>query len=103
MIRINKGPYTIVCLPRFSGFAIRKTATGVTTDIEQYIIDRVRERRVALGISQIELAQKLNMSDSFVAHVETPKRRAKYNINHLNALARILDCSPRHFLPEHPL
>jgi transcriptional regulator with XRE-family HTH domain len=73
------------------------------TKIEQYVIDRVREKRKEAGLSQIELSQKLNMSDSFVSHVETPNRRAKYNINHLNTLAKVFKCSPREFLPERPL
>jgi transcriptional regulator with XRE-family HTH domain len=73
------------------------------TKIEQYVIDRVREKRKEAGLSQIELSQKLNMSDSFVSHVETPNRRAKYNINHLNTLAKVFKCSPREFLPEKPL
>ena len=72
------------------------------TKIEQYVIDQVREKRKEAGISQIELSQKLNMSDGFVSHVETPNRRAKYNVNHLNALARIFKCSPREFWPEKP-
>jgi len=73
------------------------------TKIEQYIIDQVREKRKGLELSQAELSQKLNMSDSFVSHVETPNRRAKYNVNHLNALAKIFKCSPREFWPEKPL
>jgi hypothetical protein len=43
------------------------------------------------------------MTDSFVGHVETPNRRAKYNVNHLNALAKIFKCSPKDFMPEKPL
>lgn len=73
------------------------------TKIEKYIIARVKEKRLEQGYSQIALSQKLNMSDSFVGHVETPRRRAKYNMNHLNQLARIFKCSPREFLPEKPL
>jgi transcriptional regulator with XRE-family HTH domain len=73
------------------------------TKIEQYIIDQVREKRKKFGLSQIELSQRLSMSDSFVSHVETPNRRAKYNANHLNALAKIFKCSPRDFWPEKPL
>lgn len=73
------------------------------TKIEKYIIERVREKRNEMDISQIALSQKLNMSDSFVGHVETPKRRAKYNINHLNALAKIFKCSPKDFWPDKPL
>lgn len=76
---------------------------GEITRIEQYVIDKVRERRKELGISQVELAQRLNMNESFIAHVETPKRRRKYNINHLNELAKVLDCSPQSFLPDTPL
>ncbi|MDH7462601.1 helix-turn-helix transcriptional regulator [Chitinophagaceae bacterium 26-R-25] len=73
------------------------------TRIEKYIIQKVKEKRIEFGYSQILLSQKLNMSDSFVGHVETPKRRAKYNVNHLNALARVFKCSPRDFIPEKPL
>lgn len=71
--------------------------------IDSYIIKTVKEMRIEAGLSQIDLSQKLGMSDSFISHVETPRRRAKYNINHLNALARIFKCSPRDFLPEKPL
>lgn len=50
---------------------------GDHTKIEKYIIEKVKEKRIELGITQIELSQKLNMSDSFVGHVENPNRRAK--------------------------
>ena len=73
------------------------------TKIEKYIIEKVKEKRIEFGYTQIALSQKLNMSDSFVGHIETPKRRAKYNINHLNALAKLFKCSPKDFMPEKPL
>lgn len=76
---------------------------GDFTKIELYIIERVKEKRIEKGWSQILLSQKLNMSDSFVGHVETPNRRAKYNVNHINALAKLFKCSPKDFLPEKPL
>lgn len=76
---------------------------GELTKIEKYVIAKVKEIRIAHGLSQIALSQKINMSDSFVGHVETPKRRAKYNINHINALARLFKCSPKDFMPEKPL
>jgi len=46
------------------------------------------------------LSQKLGLSDSFISHVESETRRAKYNINHLNEIALILECSPKDFWPE---
>lgn len=76
---------------------------GEFTKIELYIIERVKEKRLEKGWSQILLSQKLSMSDSFVGHVETPNRRAKYNVNHVNALAKLFKCSPKDFLPEKPL
>lgn len=76
---------------------------GELTKIERYVIEKVKEMRESRGFTQIALSQKLNMSDSFVGHVETPKRRAKYNLNHLNALSKIFKCSPKDFLPEKPL
>lgn len=73
------------------------------TKIENFVIQKVKEKRIEFEYTQIELSQKLKMSDSFVGHVETPKRRAKYNLNHINALAKIFKCSPTEFLPEKPL
>jgi hypothetical protein len=43
------------------------------------------------------------MNDSFVSHVESTSKRAKYNVNHINALSSVLMCSPKDFLPDHPL
>lgn len=34
---------------------------------------------------------------------ESPKYDIKYNVNHINEIARFLGCSPRYFLPEKPL
>lgn len=49
------------------------------------------------------LSQKIGMSSSFVSHVESAKRRAKYNINHLNEIAKIFECSPKDFWPDTPI
>lgn len=74
-----------------------------TSDIEQYVIDKVKEMRKDRGISQQELANLLDMSMGFIGHVESPRLRAKYNLNHINALARLFECSPQDFLPKKPL
>lgn len=71
--------------------------------IEQYIIDRVREKRELLGLSKESLSYKINRTSSFVGRVENPNDRAKYNFNHLNALAKALKCSPRDLVPPEPL
>lgn len=70
------------------------------TDIEQYVIDKVKEMRKAKSMSQQELANLADLSAGFIAHVESPTRRAKYNLNHLNTFAKLFNCSPQDFLPK---
>jgi len=72
----------------------------LATDIEQHIINSIRKKRLELNITQLELSQRLEMNDSFISHVEAKSRRAKYNLNHLNAIAKIFKCSPKDFWPE---
>lgn len=71
--------------------------------IEQYVIDAVRDRRKKMGISQEKLAHLLGYSEGFIANIETTKRKSKYNLKHLNELAKVLDCSPKDFLPSEVL
>ncbi len=70
------------------------------TPIEQFVVDTVKEKRTEKGYSQREIAYMLDVSEGFIGDVENPKYRAKYNLNHINELAKILKCSPKDFLPE---
>ena len=45
----------------------------------------------------------LDLSIGFIGDVESTKSRAKYNLNHINKLAEIFECSPREFLPDVPV
>ena len=73
------------------------------TELDLYIINKVKDLRVKTGMSQAVLAIKLEVSDAFIGAIENPKHRAKYNVNHINKLAEIFDCSPKDFLPDKPL
>ena len=44
---------------------------------------------------------KVDLSIAFIGRVESPRTPAKWNLDHLNKLAEILNCSPREFLPDH--
>ena len=50
------------------------------TKIEQYAIDRVRDRRNQLGLTQDDLAIKSGYSSGFIATVEAGKKGKKYNL-----------------------
>jgi DNA-binding XRE family transcriptional regulator len=76
---------------------------GKEADIEKYVIDRVREMRIKREISQASLAQSLGVSEGFIGNVENPKYPEKYNLRHLNEIAKIFKCSIKDFFPEKPL
>jgi ribosome-binding protein aMBF1 (putative translation factor) len=80
-----------------------KMAEALLTLIEQYVIDVVKAKRIEKGWSQKELAYQMELSLGFIGDVENPKYRAKYNLNHINELAKVFECSPKDFLPEEPL
>ncbi|SFW50406.1 Helix-turn-helix domain-containing protein [Sinomicrobium oceani] len=70
------------------------------TEIEKYIIQKVKEIREERGVTQEDLSLELGKGSSFIAHIEAPSKTAKYNIKHLNDIARILKCSPKDFWPD---
>lgn len=71
--------------------------------IDKYVIKKVRERREELGISQYKLSLEMDLSNSFVGNIESEKKISKWNLSHINELAKILKVSPQYFLPEKPL
>lgn len=72
------------------------------SEFDQYVSAAVRQKRIARDITQADLAIGIGVSDGFISQVESPKSPSKYNLNHLNKIAKYLGCSPRDFLPEKP-
>lgn len=70
--------------------------------IEQFVIDKVREKRQQQKMSQSTLAYCIGLSRGFVGDAENPNKRAKYNFNHLNELAKVFNCPVTDFLPNQP-
>jgi transcriptional regulator with XRE-family HTH domain len=73
------------------------------SEIEQYVINRVREKRIAAGMTQASLAIEVGLSPGFIGHVESLKHRAKYNLNHLNDFSKLFKCDFQEFFPKSPL
>jgi DNA-binding XRE family transcriptional regulator len=71
--------------------------------IDRYIVGKVRELRMELGLSQVDIAVHLDVSEGFIGQIESPNHRAKYKTLHLNDLAKLFKCSPKDFWPEKPL
>ena len=68
--------------------------------IELYIVLKVKEQRKKRKMSQRYLADCLNVSQSFIRNIENENDDTAYNIDHLNEIAKIFDCSIRDFFPE---
>ncbi|WP_295232388.1 helix-turn-helix transcriptional regulator [uncultured Chryseobacterium sp.] len=69
-------------------------------EIERYIILKVKEIRESKGITQEELSLSLGKNIGFISQIEAPSKKAKYNVIHLNLIAKVLGCSPKEFWPE---
>jgi transcriptional regulator with XRE-family HTH domain len=73
------------------------------SNIDQYVIDKEKENREKMKLSQADLVLQLEVSLGFIGSVESSKHRPKYNLTHLNELAKIFNCSPQDFLPKKPM
>jgi DNA-binding XRE family transcriptional regulator len=74
-----------------------------TSEIEAFVIARVKKMREEAGLTQSQLAFKLDVSYGFIGQAESTSHRSKYNLNHLNKLAKIFNCQFQDFFPEKPL
>jgi transcriptional regulator with XRE-family HTH domain len=70
------------------------------SQIDQYVIDLVKELRTKKELTQQGLGDAIGLSRSFISDVENGYNKAKYNLRHINALADYFGMSPRLFLPE---
>ena len=73
------------------------------SEIDSFVISKVREKREHQKMSQSELATHLDVSSGFIGMIESPKYAHKYSIEQLNRLAIILKCSIKDFFPDEPL
>lgn len=69
------------------------------TPIEQFVIEKVRQLRNQKNISQADLAFAIGVSVGFIGKVESLKYNTKYNLNHINNIAKALEISPQELLP----
>lgn len=73
------------------------------TAIEDYVIQKVKKIRLERGLSQQAFADHINLSQGFIRDCESPHKRAKYNLNHLNEIAKVFNIKFSDFFPDHAL
>lgn len=72
----------------------------VKTEFEIFVINKVKDLRLANGMTQSELAHRLDVSSGFIGKVESLVSNTKYNLNHINKIAKIFQVSPKLFFPD---
>jgi DNA-binding XRE family transcriptional regulator len=76
---------------------------NLKSPIDQFVINKVKEKRNEIKLSQANLSITVGFAQAFVGHCENPTRRDKYNLQHLNELAKYFKCSIKDFLPDEPI
>jgi len=71
--------------------------------LDLYVINKVKEKRLANGWSQLDLAVEIGVSSGFIGQIESPKYPTKYSIEQINHLAKAFNCSPKDFFPSKPI
>jgi transcriptional regulator with XRE-family HTH domain len=70
------------------------------TEIEIFVINKVKELRMLNKLSQAEFAYKIDVSSGFIGKVESFKYNTKYNLNHINKISKALNISPKDLIPN---
>jgi transcriptional regulator with XRE-family HTH domain len=71
--------------------------------IDFYVIERVKQIRRERKISQFDLAHGIGVTSGFIGKVESSNTSSRYNLQHINEIAKFLKISPQDLLPKEPL
>lgn len=63
----------------------------IISELDFYLIEKVRELRIKSGLSQVALAQKIGVSEGYIGNIENHKQPNKYNIRMLARIAIALE------------
>ncbi|MGN6639742.1 MAG: helix-turn-helix domain-containing protein [Mucilaginibacter sp.] len=77
--------------------------TSKNYPIEEHVIEFVRKLRIDQHLTQEDIGTIIGVKQTFIANIENPNHKAKYNLKHIDLLADHFGLSPREFLPEKSL
>lgn len=69
------------------------------SDIDLFVINRIKEKRKELNVSQRGMAAILDCSAGFIGQVESEKSDTKYSVHQIYLIAKDFECSPADFFP----
>ena len=69
------------------------------SDIDLFVINRIKEKRKELNVSQRGMAAILDCTAGFIGKVESENSDTKYSVHQLYLIAKDFECSPADFFP----
>ena len=69
------------------------------SDIDLFVINRIKEKRKELNVSQRGMAAILDCTAGFIGQVESENSDTKYSVHQLYLIAKDFECSPADFFP----
>jgi len=63
----------------------------ITSELDFYINEKIRELRIKAKLGQVALSQKLGVAEGYIGSIENPKDDAKANIRMLARIAQALE------------
>ena len=69
------------------------------SDIDLFVINRIKEKRKELNVSQRGMAAILDCTAGFIGQVESENSDTKYSVQQLYLIAKDFECSPADFFP----
>lgn len=69
------------------------------SDIDLFVINRIKEKRKELNVSQRSMAAILDCTAGFIGQVESENSDTKYSVHQLYLIAKDFECSPADFFP----
>ena len=69
------------------------------SDIDLFVINRIKEKRKELNVSQRGMAAILDCTAGFIGQVESENSDTKYSVHQLYLIEKDFECSPADFFP----
>lgn len=63
----------------------------ITSEIDFGVMEKIRNARIKAGIDQVELAQRVGVSEGYIGNIENPKIDARVNVRMLGRIAVALE------------
>ena len=69
------------------------------SEIDKYVINKIKQRRIEMGVSQKGMADILGVTPGFIGQIELERTNSRYSVHDIYLISRELECEPSDFFP----